>query len=349
MDDFNDDADFLALAATTDGHGTASSTTNVSASTSAQAKPKVTQPTPQAIVRPSGPNAILVSPRQKGNPVLTNIKSVPWEYSDTPADYVLGATTCAMFLSLKYHRLHPEYIYSRIKQITGKFNLRVLLAMVDIDNHEDPLRELAKTSLVNNFTLILAWSAKEAARYLEAYKALEHAAPTAIRGQQAATYAERMTEFVTVPRGINKTDAMALVSAFGSIRAAVNARKEEVATVQGWGEIKVKRWYDSVREPFRVEGTGKKRSTQNKANEIVPIGALPTIVRGDTRDSADADLNAAVAESLRTAPAAIENDELFVPQGEPQMNPPRHAGSKRRAEEPELSEGMAAALAKYRS
>lgn len=40
----------------------------------------------------------MVSPRQKGNPVLQCIKSIPWEYSDIPADYGLGLTTCALFL-----------------------------------------------------------------------------------------------------------------------------------------------------------------------------------------------------------------------------------------------------------
>ena len=59
---------------------------------------KVVQPTPQALPqRPSG-STILVSPRQRGNPVLTSIRSMPWEYSDIPADYVLGLTTCALFL-----------------------------------------------------------------------------------------------------------------------------------------------------------------------------------------------------------------------------------------------------------
>jgi len=40
----------------------------------------------------------LVSPRQKGNPVLASLKALPWEYSDIPADYALGLTTCALFL-----------------------------------------------------------------------------------------------------------------------------------------------------------------------------------------------------------------------------------------------------------
>lgn len=59
---------------------------------------KIVQPTPQALPQKTGGSTILVSPRQRGNPVLTSIKSVPWEYSDIPADYVLGLTNCALFL-----------------------------------------------------------------------------------------------------------------------------------------------------------------------------------------------------------------------------------------------------------
>ena len=50
------------------------------------------------------------------------------------SDYVLGATTCALFLSLRYHRLHPEYIYNRIQKLGKEYNLRILLIMVDIVN-----------------------------------------------------------------------------------------------------------------------------------------------------------------------------------------------------------------------
>jgi DNA excision repair protein ERCC-1 len=59
---------------------------------------KIVQPTPQALPGRSSGSSILVSPRQKGNPVLASVKSMPWEYSDIPADYVLGLTTCALFL-----------------------------------------------------------------------------------------------------------------------------------------------------------------------------------------------------------------------------------------------------------
>ncbi|KAJ0110118.1 hypothetical protein J7T55_000550 [Diaporthe amygdali] len=227
----------------------------------------VKQPTPQALPQRAAGSSILVSPRQKGNPVLAYLKSLPWEYSDIPADYGLGLTTCALFLSLKYHRLHPEYIYTRIRNLQGRYNLRVLLTIVDIPNHEDSLRELSKTSLVNNVTLILCWSAAEAARYLELYKSYEHANFAAIKGAQATSYADKLVEFVTVPRSVNKTDAVALVSTFGSLKAAINADPETIGVIGGWGEKKVKAWTKAVEEPFRVRKAAKRRLNAEESTD----------------------------------------------------------------------------------
>jgi DNA excision repair protein ERCC-1 len=179
------------------------------------------------------------------------------------------------FSSLKYHRLHPEYIYTRIQKLQGKYALRIVLTMVDIPNHEDSLRELSKTSLVNNVTVILCWSAAEAARYLELYKSYENHAGgfAAIRGQQATGYAERLVEFVTVPRAVNKADAVALVGTFGSLRNAINADPETIGVVGGWGEKKVKAWRRAVEEPFRVRkaaarGNGKGKEPGRTQTEV---------------------------------------------------------------------------------
>lgn len=161
--------------------------------------------------------------------------------------------------------------------------------MVDIPNHEDSLRELSKTSLVNNVTLVLCWSAAEAARYLELYKSYEHAGFAAIRGAQSQTYAEKLVDFVTVPRAVNKADAVALVSTFGSLRAAVNADPETVGVIGGWGEKKVKAWCEAVEEPFRARkgtkagssqaaGAAANSSTQGQRrvlDEAVPLSRVP--------------------------------------------------------------------------
>ncbi|KAI0869332.1 restriction endonuclease type II-like protein [Hypoxylon argillaceum] len=262
---------------------------------------KIVQPTPQALPQRSSGSSILVSPRQKGNPVLAALRSLPWEYSDIPADYGLGLTTCALFLSLKYHRLHPEYIYTRIRNLQGKYNLRILLTMVDIPNHEDALRELSKTSLINNVTIILCWSAAEAARYIELYKSYEHANFSAIKGQQATGYAEKLVEFVTVPRGINKADAISLVSAFGSIKNAVNGDPEQVAIIGGWGEKKVKRWCSVVEEPFRVQ-QAKRRAVTGEGNAA--LNQAMDLSRVPLRDMAAFSASASATPQSQSRPPA---------------------------------------------
>jgi DNA excision repair protein ERCC-1 len=327
--------------------------------TSASSGPKVVQPTPQALPQRSSGSSILVSPRQKGNPLLAALRSVAWEYSDIPADYGLGLTTCALFLSLKYHRLHPEYIYTRIRNLQGRYNLRIVLVMVDIPNHEDPLRELCKTSLVNNVTIILCWSAAEAARYLELYKSYEHANFAGIKGQQATGYSEKLVEFVTVPRGINKADAISLVSAFGSIRNAVNADPEQVAVIGGWGEKKVKRWCSVVEEPFRVHQAAKRRLVSGEGNamdQAVPLSRVP--LRDMPALSAKSTANNATPQSSRPSQARhagvrddddVDDEEAMIAAAmeESRKTEARERPSGAREEE-QLSQGVATALARLR-
>lgn len=326
-------------------------------------RPKVVQPKPQALPQRQGPSSILVSTRQKGNPILNHVKSLPWEYSDIPCDYVLGATTCALFLSLKYHRLHPEYVYGRIRQLGKLYNLRILLTMVDIENHEQALQELSKTSMINNLTLILAWSAQEAGRYIELFKSYEHASPASIRARQAESYSESLKEFITTPRNINKTDAVNLISNFGSLRAAVNAEPEELALIPGFGEKKVKSWYSTVREPFRVKRAGKatsnapllrgqSASSDGTAQRFIPIGSVPSRMSRQNTDMPNEsttstkrprleemfpdDFDSGDEEALREAERLANGANEIVP-------------PKPQNTQAVLPEAVAAALAKYRS
>jgi DNA excision repair protein ERCC-1 len=360
-------------------------TSRPAADAPANAPPKVQQPKPQALPSRTGPSSILVSPRQKGNPILNGVRAVAWEYSDIPADYVLGATTCALFLSLKYHRLHPEYIYNRIRDLRGQYNLRILLTMVDIENHEESLRELSKTSLINNVTIMLCWSAQEAGRYLELFKNFENAAPTSIRAQQSSSYSDKLVEFITVPRSINKTDAVGLASNFGSIRTAVNAGPEEVALIAGWGEKKVQRWCNAVREPFRIKkaarrGVGRDDSHAAMSKDIpqaegddqtlsepatrLPVGnAIPVDTDMPLPGPSavpDADRRPArrfAEENPMPGPEVDSGGALRKVEHGPIRKKPRNDGAQRpdtdrskkaETEKEDLSEGIVAALSKLR-
>lgn len=84
----------------------------------------------------------------------------------------------------------------------------------------------------------------------------EHASPAAIMERASDDPATRVVEVLTQVRSVNRTDAVALVSNFGTVRGAVNAGAEEVVMVQGWGQRKVERWEKAVGAPFRRGGGG---------------------------------------------------------------------------------------------
>lgn len=124
---------------------------------------------------------IQVSEKQRGNPLLKHIRIIQWQYNtDIVPDYVMG-TTCAVFLSLKYHLLHPKYADRRIGEIGRKFRLRVLLVLVDDQSNMKSLLDLNRICFLNEFTLMLAWSNEECARYIETFKHYEDKPATAIQ------------------------------------------------------------------------------------------------------------------------------------------------------------------------
>ena len=116
------------------------------------------------------PHVLHVSTKQRGNAVLNYIRNVPFSYSTMVPDYIFSPNRCALFLSCKYHNLHPKYIHRRISELRTDFDLRVLLCLVDIEDNASTLLALNKLCVINNMTLILAWSNEEAARYLEPLK-----------------------------------------------------------------------------------------------------------------------------------------------------------------------------------
>ena len=77
--------------------------------------------------------SIRISSRQKGNPVLKHIRKVPWEFEEgLVADYILGPSCVALYLSVRYYTLQPDYIHERIKLLGRGHRLRVLLVQVDV-------------------------------------------------------------------------------------------------------------------------------------------------------------------------------------------------------------------------
>ncbi|XP_035695853.1 DNA excision repair protein ERCC-1-like [Branchiostoma floridae] len=203
-----------------------------------------------AVPRTTKLNSIVINPRQKGNPVIKNIRNVAWEFGDVIPDYVLGKTSCALFLSLRYHHLHPNYIQDRLQQLGRSYMLRILLVQVDVADPHHSLKELAKMCILADCTLILAWSAEEAGKYLETYKAYESKPADLIKEKTDKDYLSKATDFLTTIRSVNKTDVSTLVTTFRSIEGIIKASKEDLALCPGFGPQKAKRVYDALHQPF---------------------------------------------------------------------------------------------------
>ncbi|XP_006871398.1 PREDICTED: DNA excision repair protein ERCC-1 [Chrysochloris asiatica] len=207
--------------------------------------------TPNQAPKP-GPksNSIIVSPRQRGNPVLKFVRNVPWEFGDVVPDYVLGQSTCALFLSLRYHNLHPDYIHERLQNLGKNFALRVLLVQVDVKDPQQALKELAKVCILADCTLVLSWSPEEAGRYLETYKAYEQKPADLLMEKLEQDFVSRVTECLTTVKSVNKTDSQTLLATFGSLDQLMAASREDLALCPGLGPQKARRLFDVLHEPF---------------------------------------------------------------------------------------------------
>ncbi|PFH51542.1 hypothetical protein AMATHDRAFT_142411 [Amanita thiersii Skay4041] len=203
------------------------------------------------VVHPGSGSSIIVNPRQRGNPVLECIRNVAKEFGDIPADYQVGRTTGVLFLSLRYHRLHPEYIYTRIEKLGRAYHLRILLVLCDISDHRDPIRELTKTCLINNFTVIIAFSSEEAGHYLSIYKQFEHKPPDIIKERVDKDYDSLLrTSLTSIPR-VNKTDVETLRTYIGSFANISQATTLQLQNLPGFGQVKVKNMQNAFQKPFR--------------------------------------------------------------------------------------------------
>ncbi|GBE80982.1 Mating-type switching protein [Sparassis crispa] len=213
-------------------------------------QPSAAAPNPP-VVQPGFGQNIIISPRQRSNPILECIRHIGKEFGEIPADYQVGRTTGVLFLSLRYHRLHPEYIYTRIEGLGHFYNLRILLILCDVSEHQEPIRELTKTCLINNITVLVAWNAEEAGYYLSTFKQFEHKPPDLIKERVDKDYHSMLRTTLTSISKVNKTDVETLRTSLGSVADIARATSEQLQNLPGFGQVKAKRVKDAFEKPFR--------------------------------------------------------------------------------------------------
>ncbi|KYN21029.1 PREDICTED: DNA excision repair protein ERCC-1 [Trachymyrmex cornetzi] len=208
------------------------------------------KPETSTAISSSRTSTVLVSPKQKGNPLLKFITNVLWEYSNIVPDYVMGKTTCALFLSIRYHQLNPDYIHERLKLLGNAYNLRVLLVQIDVPEPHHALKHLTRISILADLTIMLAWNAEDAGKIIETYKMYESKPPDNIMERSETAPYQKLVNALTTVRSVNKTDATTLLTTFGTLASIVRAQPNTLTLCPGFGLHKAQKLHKVLHESF---------------------------------------------------------------------------------------------------
>uniref|UniRef100_A0A6B2LF56 ERCC1-like central domain-containing protein n=1 Tax=Arcella intermedia TaxID=1963864 RepID=A0A6B2LF56_9EUKA len=139
----------------------------------------------QTLQRTPDDQKLIANDRQRTNPLIPYIKNVKYEFlPNISADFLLGADASALFLSLKFHLLNPLYLPERVKGLDRRLKLHVLVCLVDVTDSTEAVKNLNKYCIDQDLSLILTWSNREAARYIETFKALSNSNAGIIKGPE---------------------------------------------------------------------------------------------------------------------------------------------------------------------
>ncbi|KAM3967149.1 DNA excision repair protein Ercc1 [Aphomia sociella] len=214
-------------------------------------------------------HCVLVNQKQRGNPLLKFITSVPWEYDDIIPDYEVGKTICLLFLSVRYHNLNPDYINNRLKELGKKYELRILLVQVDLKDPHTPLKNLTRICLLTDMTLMLAWSPEEAAKIIENYKIYENKPPDSIMEKIENDPHQKIINALSSIKPVNKTDAMTLITTFGTLENIIKTSERRLAECPGFGALKAKKLYKALHAPFLKRGSVKDKNAAEQFSEEI--------------------------------------------------------------------------------
>ncbi|KAG8470903.1 hypothetical protein KFE25_009324 [Diacronema lutheri] len=245
----------------------------------------------QPLLPPPISQKILVSRKQQGNRVLDSIVNVGWEWAHIVPDFQLGQSTVALFLSLRYHLLHPNYILARVEELHRAFTLCIILVLVDTENHQPPIQQITRAMLPNRCTVVLAFSNQEAARYLETFKAYQAKPADMLQQRSTGDYTSALNEVLSAIRAINKSDVLTLSTSVGSLREILLASEEQLALCPGLGEKKIRLLQSAVTDPFIIPVQAARRAPAPGPSPSV--GAV--VAREPTGDGATSAMPAAGA------------------------------------------------------
>ena len=193
---------------------------------------------------------VLVSSNQRGNAALRFISNVYWSLATVVPDFVISASTCVIYISARFHVLHPDYLRCRILELRHNQYLCVVICIIDLEDATKALREINKISNVTACALVCTWSPEESARYVELLKANEGVSPSFIQGNQENDFISKVHRALTGLRDVNKIDAVTLCDNFGTLATIIRKTRTLNLMSPGVGPTKLRQVFDALHRPL---------------------------------------------------------------------------------------------------
>jgi DNA excision repair protein ERCC-1 len=135
---------------------------------------------------------ILIHAEQRLNPALKAIRSVPVRVADIKPDFEFNAHTWGVFLSLRFHVLHPGYLAKKVFILRSAVKQLVVFVQVDVDDCSKPLMDVTTVTIDTACTLIVGSSPQEVGRYIESFKLFENKPVTSIQERPSEKHAPQV-------------------------------------------------------------------------------------------------------------------------------------------------------------
>ncbi|KAJ3443814.1 excision repair cross-complementing 1 ercc1 [Anaeramoeba flamelloides] len=170
--------------------------------------------------------------------------------------------------SLQYHLSNKNYIIERMESLKGRYNLRILMGYVDIEDSDLAIQGLTKLGIDNDWCLNIIWSHEEGARYIQSYKSVSKKGPQLIVGEnQSNDNFQASLDCLTQIKGINTNNAQDLLIKFGSFAEIVKAPTTTTMLIDGIGQTKIKEMLKVFQTPFFPKDNDEQKKDDLEKNK----------------------------------------------------------------------------------
>lgn len=179
---------------------------------------------------------------------LTNV--VPVE-GETHYDYKITEEIQALFLSLKYHRMHRCYIKTRLQHLRSyRIKNPFIICQIDITDPQEFIDELTVATFALGYRILLSWSARESAAILEILKIDGQKGLELLSKKRDSDHLQTVKDIISCVKSVNGTDASVLSKRFDTVKHLMHITTEDVDRIHGLGKRKVKALLSAFSDDF---------------------------------------------------------------------------------------------------